>query len=134
MPCPDCGQREEPLRYLNTDPANGDLYRCPKCGSVWYADELEVFEKEAQMYQYENPNVDKYKQMEHMIIVLLPSYLARHPGKEELAAAIIKEFANMEAARATIVGVDDTAAAVADYLNHHFQGGPKPTWYDSLTK
>ena len=134
LACPDCNQRERPLVYFNTDPLNGDLYRCPLCGGVWYEDELGRIYKRQEMYSYENPTVDKYKQMEHMLIVLLPAYLVRNPDEDELAARIIQEFANMEAARQTIVEVPDTAQAIIQYLDHHFKGTAKPDWYKSLTE
>lgn len=84
------------------------------------------------MYSTPNPNVDKYKQMEHMIIVLLPSYISDTSDTHK-AAEVIREFGDMEQARATIVGVEDTAVAVTEYLDHHFYDEPKPQWYANLT-
>jgi hypothetical protein len=90
--------------------------------------------KGSKMYNGTNENVDKYKQMERMIDVILPSFIAKY-GRPELACAIIQEFANMEMARGTIAGVPDTAVAAADYVTYHFSNGKvgKPFWYEQLT-
>lgn len=132
-PCQECGQSDYPLTYLTTDKHLGDLYRCPLCRSLWRGDELtKLFAKENRMYSSTNPNVDKYKQMEKIILILLPAYVQRY-GMPELAAAIVKEFADMEQARQTIVGVEDTAKATVEYLDHHYTGSHKPFWYEKLT-
>jgi len=134
-PCPECGQSAQLMVHIETCPFQGDIYRCPVCRSIWYGDELdEIARKETPMYDTPNPNVDKYQQMKEMIAVLLPGYIYQFPGTEEKAASVIKEFEDMEQARATIVGVDDTVTATMEYLNHHFQGTKKPEWYANLTE
>jgi hypothetical protein len=85
------------------------------------------------MYATANPFVDKYKLMQRQIEALLPAYVIE-TEERLLAAKILQEFADMEQARATVVGVDDPSEAVVGYLDHHFFGAPKPLWYRNLTE
>jgi hypothetical protein len=85
------------------------------------------------MYQGTNPFIDKYKLMEDVIVMLLPSYI-RSTGKVKFGASILQEFRTMEVARATIVGVEDPAAEAVAYLDYHFKGMAKPFWYKQLTE
>lgn len=50
MPCPECGQREDPLVWQGYDPSSGDAYTCPRCASLWYSDELKRFYEENPRY------------------------------------------------------------------------------------
>lgn len=84
------------------------------------------------MYSETSPFIDKYKQMEKIMSLVLPHYISQ-TGNVVMAAEIVVEFANMEMVRQTIVGVVDVVAATLDYLNHHFFGTPKPFWYAQLT-
>jgi hypothetical protein len=91
------------------------------------------------MYTYANPFVDKYKQMKEILTALLPFYVME-TGKSLVAARVVEEFANMEVARAevigggTITGESDPPKAIVQYLEHHFKGGAKPVWYKNLTE
>jgi hypothetical protein len=73
------------------------------------------------------------EEMRIMLQVMIPAY-EDHFTLPKLGPSLIKEMNDMlEFCAATVTGVEDRAQAIIDYLEHHYNDGPKPEWYANLT-
>lgn len=71
-------------------------------------------------------------EMRDMLHTMIPAFEAQYDFPH-IGPSLIKEFNDMlEFSGATVVGVDDRARAVVDYLEHHYAGDPPPQWYANL--
>ena len=66
---------------------------------------------------------------------MVPAYETQYAGEQlpRIGPSLIKEFNDLlEFSGATVVGVDDRAQAVIDYLEYHYAHGMMPEWYANL--